>query len=201
MPGFNIPISDKCGSFGVITGPSNTTETARKHRYVLETLEPFGTKDNGLLLFAYKCTRPSIELDEVAIHNAQDEIFRPGKQHWKPIEFSFYEKLKGASVQSDHAAELVYQWWAKTMINVETSLHNEPSSYLKNAQLDMLDGDGNAVWTYSIYDAWPVKVTPSDLSYTDTDIADISVTLRYAKAREKQGKATTTQQTSKTSSS
>lgn len=184
MPGFKIPFQNNCNVSDFGNGPVHTTETARRHRYSLEILEPLGDKDSGLLLFGYKCGRPSIEFDEVAIHNAQDEIFRPGKQHWKPIEFSFYEKLQGTDSQSDQAAELIYKWWASTMIDIQNSRHNEPSSYLKNAQLDMLDGDGKAVWVYEILDSWPVRVTPSDLDYSDTGIADITLTLRYAKARE-----------------
>ena len=191
MPGFNIPMeASSCGA-GSSSGPSHTTETARKHRYELEVLEPLGQGSQGqggdsLLLFLKKCTRPSIEIDEIVIHSGQDELFRPGKQHWKPIEFTFYEKLKGSKNGSlnDECAEKIWKWWANAMIDVKTSLHKPPSQYLKDTQLTMLDGDGSSVWKYYIYDCWPSKISPSDLSYTDTDIAEISVTLRYSKAWE-----------------
>lgn len=183
IPGFNIPFSDACGST-IPGGPHNTVETARKHRYLVQVLEPFGNGEFGILLYAYKCTRPNIEIDQVMIHNAQDEISRPGKQHWKPVEFTFYEKLQGGSSLFSQAAQLIYFWWGSTMINLETSLHNEPSQYLKNTQLDMLDGSGDSIWSYFLLDSWPSKVSPSDLSYTDSNIAEISVTLSYAKAKE-----------------
>jgi hypothetical protein len=188
MPGFNIPNqSPGCPTNPDQRGqPSNTVETARRHRYLLEVLEPLGQLDNGILLFLEKCTRPSPEYDKIVIHSSQTEISRPGKTHWKEVEFSFYEKLDGSdngSLEST-CAKLIYEWHAKTMVNIVTSLHNPPSQYLKNATLQMLDGDGSPVWTYNIYDAWPMKVSPSDLSYSDTDISTIAVTLAYARAKE-----------------
>jgi hypothetical protein len=70
------------------------------------------------------------------------------------------------------------------MINLNTSGHNPVTDYYKRAELSMLDGYGTDVWTYYIYDCWPIKVTPDDLSYSGNDIAKITVTLRYNKAQE-----------------
>lgn len=186
MPGFKIVFPDTCGSGGTPTGPTHTLETARQHRYLLDILEPFGTQDNGLLLLLAKCTRPTIEFDKIMIHSSQDEIPRPGKQHWQPVEFTFYEKLDGGDGQQvDQCAKLIYGWWAQTMLNIQASLFNPVGEYLKDAQLSMLDGDGISVWTYFIYDSWPSKVTPSDLDYSASAIAMIGVTLQYSKAEEK----------------
>jgi hypothetical protein len=167
MPGFRIPTRDSCpGEPG--TGPVHTIETARKHRYILEVCEPMGEQHAGLLLYLAKCTRPNIDIDEVTIHSGQDEIVRPGKHHWKAIEFTFYEKLRGESQLTDHCAELVWRWWAETMFRLRDSVHNPASDYLKNCQLQMLDGGGDDVWTYFLFDCWPSKVSPSDLAYSDS---------------------------------
>ncbi len=188
MPGFQIPfqVPAGCPTPPPGTGPSNAVETARRHRYLLEVLEPLGTQDNGILLYLEKCNRPAVEFDKIVIHSAQDEISRPGKTHWKDVEFTFYEKLDGEDNGSleNTCARLIYGWWAKSMLDIERSLHFAPSNYLKNCTLQMLDGGGSSVWTYYIYDAWPMKVSPSDLAYSDTDIATISVTLAYARAKE-----------------
>jgi hypothetical protein len=50
----------------------------------------------------------------------------------------------------------------------------------------MLDGLGNPIWTYYLVNCWPSKITPSDLSYAMTEIADITVTLTYDRALEKE---------------
>lgn len=184
MPGFLIQTDDSCGTSDAGDGPSNAREYARAHRYVIETFEPFGSRSDGILLFGYKCSRPSVEFDEVVIHSAQDEIHRPGKHHWKIVEFTFYEVLHGSQSMFNLAAEKVYKWWGSAMLNLETSLFNPPSDYLKDAQLNMLDGDGNTVWGYKLYDCWPSMVSPSPLTYSESLLSEISVSLRYSKARE-----------------
>ena len=173
-------------------GPGNATETTRRYRYSFTVLEPLDKE--SLLLYAYKTTRPSLEIDQITIHNGQDEIYRPGKSRWKPIEITFYERLfgetdLGASTGGgyDQPAELIYKWWAKTMINVDQSLHNAPTSYRKPCELAMLDGLGIPVWKYYLSNCWIMNVNPCDLSYTDTEIADITITLSYDKAIEQRG--------------
>lgn len=187
MPGFRIPYVPPPGCPSPLdsTGPSHTTETARKHRYLLEVLEPLGSQDDGVLLFLEKCTRPSPEFDKIMIHSAQDEISRPGKTHWKDVELTFYEKLEGDDDdQENQCARLIYEWWSDSMLDISTSLHKAPSDYLKNCTLQMLDGAGNSVWSYNMYDCWPMRITPSDLNYSDSNIATISITLAYARAIE-----------------
>jgi hypothetical protein len=199
MPGFNIPPfqapSTSCDpdikifeEESAYQGPAFDTETARKHRFRLEILEPFGPNTgsgSGILLFMEKCTRPTPEVDEITIHNAQDEIYRPGKQRWNPVEFTFYEKTYGSAVQTDEAAERIYKWWGEVMINLVIGDHGNVSDYYKNAQLQMLDGVGEPIWTYYLFDCWPQKVTPIELSYSDSDIATITVTLRFNKCEER----------------
>lgn len=198
MPGFNISTSAGCPITGsnlsnspIYRGPSATIETARSHRFKLEVLEPFGPdRGTGIILNLEKCTRPTPEIDEITLHSGQDEIYRPGKNRWSPIEFTFYEKLSGTSGEdggspTDSAAKRIYQWWGSTMINLRASSHNAVTEYYKRAELSMKDGYGKDVWTYYLYDCWPIKVTPSNLDYANSDIARITVTLRYNKAQEK----------------
>jgi hypothetical protein len=179
MPGFNIAAAGGGGEDG--GGVSHTVEIARKHRFKLDILEPLSS--GSTLLFLEKCTRPSPEFEEVTIHNGQDEIYRPGKNKWMPIEFTFYEKLNG---NVNQPVELINKWYADLTAILKESRHTEAQNYYKNAELQMLDGEGDPIWTYFIYDCWPQKVSPSDLAYSDSDLATVSVILRFNKAQEKQ---------------
>jgi len=198
MPGFDLSgLADICHDHSIGTPlshsraqPSMTTETARRYRYSFELLEPLDQE--SLLLFAYKITRPSAEIDQITIHNGQSEIYRPGKNRWLPIDITFYERIFGETDAGpdtgngyDQPAELIYNWWAKTMIDITTSLHGPPSAYRKPGQVAMLDGLGNSIWVYYLSNCWPMKVSPSDLGYADTEIAEITITLSYDKATEK----------------
>src|SRR5262245_8947291 len=98
MPGFNIPYTS-CppGADATSTiiasgynGQSNTVETARSYRYLLDVLTPLSEQGSGgLLLFLKSASRPEPEIDEITIHNGQDEIYRPGKNRWSPVELTF----------------------------------------------------------------------------------------------------------------
>ena len=208
MPGFDIGIQDACheGNDGKYYppsskreySPSHTEETARRYRYEFEVLEPLDRDSGGstfLLLFAYKATRPTPEIDKITIHSGQDEIYRPGKNRWQPIDITFYERVTSESEDAEsgsyynQAAELIYKWWGGTnsglpggVIHLRDSLHGY--NYKKPCQLAMLDGYGGSIWTYYLANCWPVTVSPCDISYADTEIADITVTLSYDKAIE-----------------
>lgn len=195
MPGFDIGLRNACQDNtiqGRLSGPSNIEETARRYRYEFQVLEPL---DNAsLLLFAYKAARPSPEIDIITIHSGQDEIYRPGKNRWKPIDITFYERVQPKSENEyySQAAELLYKWWGGTpyntdarsygMIHLDRSLQGQ--KYRKPCQLAMLDGYGEPVWSYYLVNSWPSKITPCDLSYADTEISDITVTLVFDKAIE-----------------
>jgi len=198
MPGFQIK-SSPCDDVkpiqpGYDGAPANT-EAFRKHRYLWET---FGAGSGGtylgmgkfsgggagwpseLRVLAWKTTRPIPEFDIITIHNGSEQIGRPGKYKWNPIDITFYEAYQD---QPD-ICQTIYDWWAKSVVNLDISTYSKPTDYLKQCTLSMLDGVGNSVWKYNLGGCWPSKVTPSDLSYADTEIADVTVTLCYAKAVE-----------------
>lgn len=194
MPGFHIPNVESClepGSEPAFQAPSYTTDTARKYRYLFEvmkvgTKEIFGEWARGIRLYAFKASRPSPEFDEITIHSGQDEIYRPGKHRWKPIDITFYEKLDYMPGRGDGdvCADLIYDWWAKTMTNIHESRHYPLEDYMARGKLQMLGGDGFNIWSYHLLDCWPQKVSPSDLDYSDTAIAEITLTIRFSKAIE-----------------
>lgn len=202
MPGFNIPIPNRCNDFDVynqpsyIDGltPSNNVETSRSNRFILSLFthgidnDTFGQlgKEN-ILIHLQKCSRPSPEIDEIIIHNGQDEIYRPGKNRWKPIEFTFYEVLKDLDdsllYNDNMTASRLFKLWSNNTINLNQSKIRGPR-YVSNANLSLLNGAGYPVWQYKLYRCWPSKIDSSQLDYSSKDINTISVTMKYDKAIE-----------------
>lgn len=179
MPGFQIYKSGAGACTfgapgGVLDGPAGTQETARLHRYRFETFAPL----QGILLFARRAGRPSIEIDVVTTHHSQDEIYTPGKNRWRPIEITFYEAVDG----NDRVAQAIYNWHSQVVINLGASLVN--ANHKRDAQLAMLNGNGFSVWTYAMLGCWVPRVDPSQLDYSDTNIAEITFTLQMDKAVE-----------------
>lgn len=204
MPGFLIntveptPETDRFIGRNFTAGPSHIVETARKYRWIFESLTssvnpiaPFGEVrgTDGILLYAHKCGRPTYETEDVVIHNGLTEIHRPGKVKWNPLDITFYEKIhsyemNGVNAGYNEAAYKIYAWW-RAMIDTSYNLTFSPGLYTKDAVLKQLDGSGSTIYTYFLYNCWPMKVTPDDLDYSNTDISEITVTIRYDKAEEK----------------
>jgi hypothetical protein len=178
MPGFIIN-----GLGDPARNPPNTVETGRRHRYLLTILNPL--KD--VLIYAHKVTRPTFEVDIITVHSGQDLIYRPGKHKWNPIELTIYDVVTGGEhlLQEDDTAASIYNWWRNSMIDTSNSKQYKPKDYRENCVLEMHDGLGDPIWTYELYGCWPSKVSPSDLQYSETAIADITVTLQVDRVVEK----------------
>lgn len=212
MPGFYVAdLTGKCEGFSEIPsqylGPSNTVETARKNRYRISNIIAGGegtqptTSLAKFALYAYKCTRPGTKYDIITIHNGFDQITRPGKVTYTEVTFSFYEVVDQTTAQNDPAthgtgnvangpanhsvAMHIRDWHAKAMYVRRYSMLRRPDDYLATIQLDVLDGTGSPTYTYLMYGCWPSEITPSDLSYADGDIADITVKLQVNKFLER----------------
>ena len=181
MPGFNIVIkNDRCPPSDCesgYVGPLSDVETGRTHRYRMRILEP--VKD--VTLYAFKCQRPVCETDRMVMHHGQDEIYKPGKQRWLPIEVTFYEVIKAHNL----TAQYLNLWWGKSMIDVQSSTISPDPNYKRPCELELVDGCGHPVWAYYMYGVWPSKVSPSELSYADIELSSVSCVLEISKAVEK----------------
>jgi hypothetical protein len=191
MPGFDIKLQGNRCNYnsetkegeepdGKLEGADPRVETARKHRYAFTILDPL--KD--VLLYAYKCGRPTCEADRIVICRGQDEIYKPGRSRWLPIEITFYEPVS-PNYPIDYTAALLHKWYGKTMINIRKgSTISQDSDYKQQCILRLLDGRDRNIWAYNMYGVWPSNITPSELSYADTSLAEISCTLNMDKVIE-----------------
>lgn len=209
MPGFNIPLDGDCSdsTSGRPTAidpgyrtPGHLVETARQHRFrfsVAFSAAAATTPNSGPLsaggafdFWPKKITRPSVEIDEITIHNAQDEIFRPGKQHHQPVEIDFYETvtdlpLFGAGIAWNQSARTLFDWWRNQTLDYDNSLIKHPTFLDNSVNIAQLSGTGADLWNYYLYRCWPQKVSPQNLDYAESSICQTTVRLRYDKVDEK----------------
>jgi hypothetical protein len=206
MPGFNIPsIIAGChdefaveateGTVGIRRQPSSSIETFRSHRFRFEILGRevgFGLAQGIWQAYPLRCSRPSVEIDEITIHNGPDQIYRPGKVKWSPIQLTFYEI---AELGEDLTPSAIFTMWAENTIDLKNSTIGKPSPTLGqrrrrgrrfhfDASLDMLDGRGDVLWSYRLYNCWPTKISPANVSYDESNILTTEITLRFDKANE-----------------
>jgi hypothetical protein len=198
MPGFNIPsIIAGChdefavkateGTVGIRRQPSSSIETFRSHRFRFEILGNAELSQGIWQAYPLRCSRPSVEIDEITIHNGPDQIYRPGKVKWSPIQLTFYEI---AEPGEDLTPSAIFTMWAENTINLQNSTIGKPRPTPGqrrlhfDAILDMLDGRGDVLWSYSLYNCWPTKVSPANISYDESNILTTEITLRFDKANE-----------------
>jgi hypothetical protein len=141
-------------------------------------------KSQEISLFAKTCQRPSPEFDQITIHHKHEEIYRPGKIRWNPIDIVFYEALDTDS-GFDLTAQTIYDWWSKSIYNLNSQKQvTVREIYENNCSISMLNGAGIVCWKYNLYNAWPSKISAKDCDYTGSDLSEISVNVKYNKAIE-----------------
>lgn len=170
MPGFAI------GGRGGINSPANTTETRRRHRWVFETL---GTLAAGrqVLILLKSAGRPHSTIEEVEMHHDQEKVWFAGKHSWEPITLTWYDAEQAPDVSS-----AIWDW-LNTVIDIPGATTATPSSYKGgNATLSMLSANGAVNESWTMFGVWPQDVNWQDLDYTNTEIQEIEVTIRYDRA-------------------
>lgn len=172
MPGFTIQGGENDG--GQIV--SNTVETRRNHRWRWTSMGNAVQPD--VLILLQKCQRPKFTNAEPELHHNQEVAYFIGKQTWDPIEMAFYD----AEQQPDCSREI---WkWLKIGNLLDQANVSIPKTYKKRGQLDMVDGKGSETETWFVHGAWPKEVSYSENDYTNTEIALITVSLRYDRAEK-----------------
>lgn len=177
--------------------PQNTTETFRKYRY---SATIYGLENNNFhfgnspTLYLESCGRPKVELDKITIHHGQDEIYRPGKSRWSPINMTFYEAVgynTGSNKYSWQVADAIYRWMntVVTRFGVEkqdtrySSIQKADALY-RDVLITIESGDGYKLREYYLRESWPTSITPSELSYSSNELTKIEMELSYNRAEE-----------------
>jgi hypothetical protein len=136
VPGFNI------GGYGggySASGPSNTIEVRRKHRWVFTALgRGTGAFTESELLLLQSASRPSFEFEQPEMHHNQEVARFAGKQDWDPITLVWYD-----AEQTPDVSRGVYQW-IETVVNMYSIAVARPRHYKRQAELQLIDGAGQA---------------------------------------------------------
>jgi len=170
MPGFSINGS---------RGPDPHVEPYRAHRWHFYFASILDLTD--VELYAMTCQRPTVDFDTITIHNQQTRINMPGKHKWAPISVKFYETQQGEY----SSARSIFDYWAggsNSVLNFETNTLTRDFRTVVKIALE--SGAGVGTHAYELFNTWPSKVAPSELSYSSSDLTTVQVTLTYDSARE-----------------
>ena len=129
--------------------------------------------------------RPSLKIETTEVNFLNSKIWVPGKGEWDDLTVT-YNDVVGGSASSDMSN--LYSWlaavydfssYASVSSQDQASMNTD---YTGDGTLTMLDGCGNTLESWQIKDMWPTTINFGDLDYNSSDIAEISLTFKYARA-------------------
>lgn len=123
-----------------------------------------------------KAARPTLRFKEMEAKHLSEDVFYAAKPDWQPVQLTLYD-LKSSG---EHP---VFKW-IKEMYKPQEGKLLSPTSgqFIKQIDVQMLDGCGNIIEKWVYEDAWVQSASFSDLDMGSNDICLCDVTIRYARA-------------------
>lgn len=134
-------------------------------------------------------SRPNVSFEETEINFLHGKMYIPGKATFETISVTYYDV---APVRSDTILHL-YDWIGSvydflgqngTRANPRMSTNAEGANgYAAKGTLSMLDGGGNTLEYWELFQCWPQSVNFGDLDYSSNEESTLELTLRYQFAK------------------
>ena len=159
MPGFNIGGEGK--------GPSNTAEFLRAHRWKATKIGPLEVDDTGLILKTLQL--PNINIEEESVKGTTISYKFPARVKFDDVELTFYD-TSGLYGQLEK--------WRKLVWTPDKGLAGA-NSYMDDCLLFQTDAGGRDVARFKLKNSWPKKISHSTLSYEDSTIKNVSLSISY----------------------
>jgi hypothetical protein len=167
MPGFNI-------GGGNNREPSNTIEAFRNHRWRIMSLGADGTTggviNSDKLVFAKSLQLPEFNVEEEMVTGAAIKYKFAKIVNWGDVVVTFYD-VSGVY-------DGIMTWQGK-VYSAQTGI-GVADDYKKESRFQMTNGQGTEDGPlYVLKGSWPKVVNHSTLSYEDTELKLINLTLSY----------------------
>lgn len=163
-------------------------EPMRKNWFIVQ-FDSGLTNGEALTIACKTCDIPQLTTTENVIDRLNDKVYTAGKSEYNTISMSFYEYISdkvenGAGNKNPSAGSILYAWQQKQH-DVKTGVQGAKKNTSKNVAIVQIDGNGNAVRVWNVYRAWPTAVEFAALDSSDGSIQDVTLTLRYDWAEQK----------------
>lgn len=158
-----------------LIGNANMT-FKRKFRWTFSVSGFCGNVRNTIPEYFVKvASRPNFEIEESEINHLNAKMWLPGKATWQTMEVTYYD-VADSNMQS------LWSWLA-TMYNFTDPIklnQAEKRDWDATGTLNMFDGCGTLLESWTLSHMFPTNVNFGDLDYQSSDPAEISLTLRYS---------------------
>lgn len=161
-----------------------TTIIKRKFRYDLAITPPNGISAIPTS-YVKVANRPQLDLDELEIQFLNASTWIPGKGRWQPLNITYID-TSGSDMQGLYdwiASVYDFQGYASGSSTSGSNLkQTERAGWSATAVINMYDGCGTTIETWTLFGCFPQSVNFGDLDYGSPDECTIDLTIRYDKA-------------------
>ena len=144
-----------------------------KHKNRWKVTFAGGALDANTTANATDITRPSVVFDEIEVHRGESKAYFAGKPTFDPVTIDFDDSLDNAT------ADAIYAQVATQFDTSSLAVAKDGSVYKFTTVLELTDGTGTVLETITLYGSWVSKMTPDQLSYSESAGAKISMDIRY----------------------
>jgi hypothetical protein len=162
---------------GLLNAPSTILKRKFRFLFGIQYCQSGSANTNNVVSpsFVKSANRPDITIQDTELNFLNQTTWIPGKAKWETIEVTYWD-VAGAQNAG------LFSWLA-SVYNF-TSVCRFQSTALADyggiATIVMLDGCGNPLESWILNDAWPSSIKFGELSYESSDVAEVTLTLRYS---------------------
>lgn len=129
--------------------------------------------------FVKTASRPKIGFEEIDIDYLNAKTWIPGKGAWETIEVTYYDMASQDNLNLWSWLAAVYNFGNPTTLE----MGSQRQDYTGIGRLIMYDPCGQPLEQWTLYDVWPSNIDFGDVDMSASEIAMISLTLRYSNAQ------------------
>ena len=165
-------MQESAGETGGIKDPK------RKFRFIV-TITGFGS-DNSVQWWAKTVSKPSFTIGAAEHKYLNHTFYYPGGVSWQDVSLTLVDPVDpdvGLTL-----ADIIQQAGyspPSTHSDMATMTKGKAVSNLGSVIVSQLDGDGNPVESWTLWNAWISELKWGDLEYGSDDLTEVSVTLKY----------------------
>jgi len=145
----------------------------RQYRWVLY--------NNHIPLYTLKkATKPSFTVSDTSHKFLNHTYYYPGRVEWEKINITLADPVMpdAAATVTNIIANSGYSP-AVTSLDLQTMSKERSVAALGQVQIEQIDSDGNAVETWTLWNAFITSVKYGDLDYEGDEMTNLELELRY----------------------
>ena len=143
----------------------NKFEPKRKFRWIFQI--------EGIDAFLMKsANRPTMETAEVEVGYINATRYLAGKTKFGTLDITLHDPIAPSGAQQ-------VMEWLRLVYESVSARGGYADFYKRDCQLKMLDPVGTVVELWDLKGCFPTSITFGDLNYTDDEMSEISLTMRF----------------------